>query len=437
MKTYYRYVALTLLTLVVIYFGLLQSQTFLVSRSKETLLGPKAFVQHVNATHTMTRLTNDDKIHLQSSLLDVLLNNTQAPVSPVNISIAAHLQAPVYNDIDDVPELTFINYEPFELNLPNFIDENDKRIFQHDSRNIEMLSSTGSKTGVIKIVRNGFFSMPYECGYYQSKYEHTKKGVPARHHYRVLMPLIVPDGWSFQHFLDGTVPKLIQARRLLAIDEVIILLEYARDEIIWDILKTLGVPRDRVVLYQGGGYSADYLILDCVTPPTHPSLWHAARLSLGASEHLKIPAENANIILLTREYSKNGGRKILNKVEVKKYLSKRYGDRFAVYTGNSKGATVTGALDVFQKARIIIGIHGGGFYNMFFAPKETVLVEFMHVNRRNVLPSGLPHAIMWTMANLLSQQFWRVHYAEKVPPGNGIIDITALAKVLDAIELDH
>jgi hypothetical protein len=31
-----------------------------------------------------------------------------------------------------------------------------------------------------------------------------------------LLFALVPDGWSLQHFLDGVLPKLVQARELLA-----------------------------------------------------------------------------------------------------------------------------------------------------------------------------------------------------------------------------
>lgn len=31
-----------------------------------------------------------------------------------------------------------------------------------------------------------------------------------------LLFALAPDGWSLQHFLDGVLPKLVQARELLA-----------------------------------------------------------------------------------------------------------------------------------------------------------------------------------------------------------------------------
>ena len=43
-------------------------------------------------------------------------------------------------------------------------------------------------------------------------------------HYPKLLPLLVPDGWSFQHFIDGVLPKLVQAYDYLREDTEIKLL---------------------------------------------------------------------------------------------------------------------------------------------------------------------------------------------------------------------
>ena len=366
--------------------------------------------------------------------LDLRWNSQKAQHKRVNTTFAVHLIAPNYKSMTAAPSLTYIKYDSFEMKLPRFLVDEDKRIFLAERKNTRILTETGSTIGVIRIVRNGYFELPYECGYHQVNYDQVRVGIKGAHHYRALLPLIVPEGWSFQHFMDGTLPKLIQARRLLAIPDVMVLIERIRDVILWDVLKTLGVPRKRVLLYERGGYSADYLILGCVTPPLHPRIWHAARLGLGAPEHLEVPQERAHIVLLTRKLTHNGGRRIINIEEVKGYLSERYGERFTVYNGDAW--TVSRTVEIFRNAKVVIGVHGGAFYNMYFAPKETVLIEFMPMSKNNSYELHLGHTIFWTMANMLSQTYWRLYFTQTTRKSDGIINVSKLGTVLDKIELN-
>eukprot|EP00978_Attheya_sp_CCMP212_P016776 scaffold44235_cov47-Attheya_sp.AAC.3 len=64
---------------------------------------------------------------------------------------------------------------------------------------------------------------------------------------------------------------------------------------------------------------------------------------------------------------------------------------------------------MFQNAHLIIGGHGGGHYNLNFAPHSAKVVEYMHLED---YPNGKEHGygIFWLMSSLLGtgQDYWRV-----------------------------
>ena len=141
--------------------------------------------------------------------------------------------------------------------------------------------------GEIVAIRKGTFTAPHACGY-RSKVSHVLKArdISPWRWFRSLVPIIVPDGGTFQHFLDGALPKIIQALEYIQRPQVRLLMPRIRDSIKYEILKKLNISRRNIVTYSVG---ADYLVYTCVTPPIHPLLWQKARSLLGVPDKLAIP----------------------------------------------------------------------------------------------------------------------------------------------------
>ena len=112
-------------------------------------------------------------------------------------------------------------------------------------------------------------------------------------------------------------------------------------------------------------------------------------------------------MLLTRAQSRNLGRNIVNFDEVESFLRSRYGDNLEVFKG---GLTLTQAIQTFSKVRIFIGVHGGAFYNINFAPLSTTIIEFVPALAGGVDVPNLASAIVWSMSDLLQQTYWRVPF---------------------------
>ena len=121
--------------------------------------------------------------------------------------------------------------------------------------------------GVIQVIPNGIANMEMDCGW-SSKLEdffsqETQMAVD------ILIPLLVPDSASFQHFLDGTLPKIVQTYSILTAPNVKLLIFHPRDSIIFDILNKLKITTNKLVFYTDT-IGATIQINSCVTPPTSP-----------------------------------------------------------------------------------------------------------------------------------------------------------------------
>ena len=177
------------------------------------------------------------------------------------------------------------------------------------------------------------------------------------------------------------------------------------DDISESLLRALNISEDRIVWYIDDlVHRADYLIFYCVTSPLHHALWLRMRRLLGVADKLQVPENQAVVILLTRVRSRHGGRRLINKQEVITFLRRRYGGKLVIFEG---GLTLSQSVETFGKARVIVGVHGGAFYNLNFAPPTTTIIEF-----GPLLPGGskLAQTIFWVMADLLGQPYWRVPY---------------------------
>ncbi len=126
------------------------------------------------------------------------------------------------NDFEEITE----NLEPFSIRLPNFSDEEAKSWFYNSTyykinskkcpnnsceENGVLFNDTKEHLAVkLAFVKNGLY-LNDDCGY---NYGDTpvrrtfQKDSDASVIYDKAFIYTVPDGWSFQHFLDGIGPKL-------------------------------------------------------------------------------------------------------------------------------------------------------------------------------------------------------------------------------------
>ena len=89
--------------------------------------------------------------------------------------------------------------------------------------------------------------------------------------------------------MDGVLPKMIQAWHVIQQSNVTLLLLRPWDRFIEEIIEHIGVDKQRVHYYDGGFYSADFIIDTCVTPALHPDLWGKAKYLLLNRHNTDVP----------------------------------------------------------------------------------------------------------------------------------------------------
>ena len=141
--------------------------------------------------------------------------------------------------------------------------------------------------------------------------------------------------------------------------------------------------------------------------------------------------QQRDVMLLTRAGATNGGRNALNMAEIYDKLLKRFGKRLVVFDSTHN---LQQAMDTFSKVKIIIGTHGGAFYNLNYSPLNTTVIEFVPYDYGGRDIHALPHAIFWAMSDILGQNYWRVMSKSENYQHDLLIDYDKLSQLLDRID---
>ena len=215
---------------------------------------------------------------------------------------------------------TVIQYATFSTLKPYFVDKKDEALFWKNEENRKGIEIAPSKqlVGQIRVLTNRAIHSNHVCGW-QTNETFTagiSKWTRIRRHVDYLLPLLVPQSKGFAHFIDGVLPKLMQAFHIVnSTSQVKLLIFRPWDANIEHILSMLGIPEDRILYYDSGYYQANYVIDTCVTPPLHPNLWHKVRLELGVDIHNSVRHSDGYVIYVSRKGTRNYGRNILNEMK--------------------------------------------------------------------------------------------------------------------------
>lgn len=191
------------------------------------------------------------------------------------------------------------------------------------------------------------------------------------------------------------------------------------------------------------------MINPCRTPATHPVLWHDARRIYWSlanlSESSPTPARDKFIyIQRTRSNSKNPGRYILNEeplIEILRQYAKNSSLDFVQYDHSKLTGTVINQIELFYRARVIIGVHGGAQSNMNFAQPGTAIIEIMPYRAdQSTVPIVCSSAevkpcvgyIYYTQSQLLNLSYW-ILPTQVEGDGNLQVNLTRAQRLLDLL----
>ena len=388
-----------------------------------------------------------------------------------------------------------IDYQTYAPFLPRFVNVDDRRAFIGDVDNRVYLTAPPANAsqlvGRVRVIWNGVIRPGHECSWKTSDEEFSRLGDGGRsatYVNQTLCPLLVPDGHTFQHFVDGVLPKLVQLlteapRLATAVDRFVVY--RPRDAVIYELLERLGITRQRLMLVTRETWQVlevRRLVDTCVTPSVHPRLWHRAsqllrpcnrdvhqltarclydepelntstrdpdaqhktrgdkdgdvQRSVQSTVAGASTSNSSLIILLSRRWTRNSGRRLLNENVVLEYLLGRFGRHRVARFGNRR-VDLTTARRLFSRATAVVGVHGGAFYNIILAPPGCHVVEVMPlVAGGGYLPAPprrLAHTVVWRVADALGHIYWRLYASTSSPRNDLTLPIDKLRSALSAV----
>eukprot|EP00798_Chlamydomonas_sp_ICE-L_P006228 gene6228-2846_t len=180
-------------------------------------------------------------------------------------------------------------------------------------------------------------------------------------------------GHMYYHFLLEALPRLILLKPYLD-ENTKVLMFGAPYEAGW--LEYLGIPLEAVEVYDPTlTYCADELIVaspaTIITPAKEG--YQLLRDHVGASKSL--PEAERNVVIYSSRAGAND-REVSNEAELLAQMHQVYPDLEIIkYTG--AGMSVSGTVDLFRRARVVMGMHGAGLSHMVFCAPGTVVLEFL------------------------------------------------------------
>eukprot|EP00798_Chlamydomonas_sp_ICE-L_P021392 gene21392-28347_t len=218
------------------------------------------------------------------------------------------------------------------------------------------------------------------------------------------------------------LPRIILLKPCLD-DDTKILMFGAPYEAGW--LELLNISLDRVEVYDPTAtYCADELLLPnpshVITPAKEGILM--LRDTFAGAEPL--PEHERNVIIYCSRY-KTADRMVSNEAEIIASLKGAYPDeKVVVFTGSDH--SVTSTIELFRRAKVVVGMHGAGLSHMIFSAPGTAVVEFLFMYD--------PPMMFWHASGALGLRYVMVPLAQSWwldptvhVPGLDVIDALAIA----------
>lgn len=275
---------------------------------------------------------------------------------------------------------------------------------------------------------------------------------PASQHFPALLSLIWRSPPDYNHFVAETLPRLLYCREaigsLTASLKIVwyydLRTPYVRQYL--ELLGLAGLPFFTTTYDPVARFTADRILLPFCYPRDprtiahdDPVAWYPlaadmqrlrAALTPGAETGARprvIYASRRDVAGNTsgeRVGSGGGGRGVINEDALIGLLRKRYGNEMMVFTGAEHDVRST--IELFSRARIVIGPHGGAFVNTLFCAEGTTLVEFV--------PARQPTQYVYRTSACLGHQYWPLPIRDRGHADSLEVPLEELLRVLDAVD---
>lgn len=334
-------------------------------------------------------------------------------------------------------------YPPFNWSVPLGLDNKMLKLFWKQPENWRHFRDTNNTNhcGVVRMISNGKVALPYPVISNETHFINTDKKPRVKKNPTEDFMLVFTGHWGhyFQHFFDNIGPQIALAMDVLGEDPEMIPVVVDLSEHFKNVPKLwqrLGFSR---IIYAEPAVKREVnskvvtMIESC--PRVHPHFFMRLR------EMLKLPVRKpTKIIWISRKLTNSyfPERFIWNEDEIVHKLKLMFGRRNVVVYDHAN-YTLDETIELFASAKCILGSHGGGMYNQFFAPKEAVIVEILPIKSNGMyhdqtsfydVPT-FSHMAVWSNSLLIGQKFWR--YYEITGAANFYVKIDKFMQFLSKI----
>jgi hypothetical protein len=326
----------------------------------------------------------------------------------------------------------YVNLPPFRWETPRLLNNKAWEWFWQQNENFRHFEDTiNSYSGCVRVIKNGRFGGSFAGGNNQSHYTNIR-GDPEftdNPEYDIAFYLTGHQSEFFQHFFDNGLPHI--SLMLLATgyhpkDVTMVVSGWLTDSIP-KVLQRWGFKE----VIQRGGASAKTLVLPEIVPVIHNKFYELY------VHGMKFNYSDANKIVFVSRMSGDTGkndRLIMNQDQVINAMKRVYGEDVVLY--RPKEHSFNSSVELFQKAKVVIGAHGGAMYNAMYASPDAKIIEIMPIKSDGFYSlqfssTDIPqfaHMAMYTNAQLMGQPFYR--YYQVSSSSNMNIDVGDYMKFL-------
>lgn len=266
----------------------------------------------------------------------------------------------------------------------------------------------------------------------------------------------IPAVWTYQHWMENTLPKIAQAL-LLEPDLVQPATAppgsptaIAGDGTVTAVQELL-LDRYPIIakIYDGLGWSvaderfravtAARIAYSCRAPPLHPYLWQLGQVAVLGVEPLPL-AQRDTIVYCGRTgvgRIENAGRRVLNEDEdvlpALQALAKKRGLKVERFDHTKlMGGGVAGLRKHFAKARALVGPHGGCLTNVVWMGCGSSVVEIFPMINMQRTPVGHPAFMMYMQASFVEADYSMLPVDTPHENGDATVPAGDLVKLLEA-----
>lgn len=312
----------------------------------------------------------------------------------------------------------FVWLPPFDWRLPRGLTKQQSELFWKQPENHWHFDDANMiHTGVVWEIQNGSMTTCNEFSCKNHNYTHHlnycqwPKQVSNPSFIGNLFAFGGHDIEIFQHFFDNGVPHMAFASFATGYDPTNVTVATAAcNGVTLAVVDRIGFKMQQKCMRNGHVVSATNLIVIPSMRVLHPLYyeWYYSRMKLPDMKKDKI-------VIIPRGGGSGGGnaRIIHNVRDIKTPLAAIHGDQNVVIHSGSK--SLNDLINLFSTAKVIVGPHGGAFYNQFLAGRNTDVIEMIPQLRSGKYPKQnhwdrlipFAHLSMYSNTLLLGQRFWR------------------------------